>query len=95
MNHPYHPRGPLIWLNQRHEFIQYFNQIYGEKRWSSLFDGLPKDCAKGGTGHGWCSEQVLIHTHLGAHIDAPLHYDPDTNLDNINHFEKCYGSLLC
>lgn len=96
MNHPYHPRGPLIWLNQRHDFIQYFyKDFWGRQGGPPLFDGLPKEAGEGGRGHGWCSEQVLIHTHLGAHIDAPLHYDPKTNLDVTSiSLNRCWGSAI-
>ena len=96
INHPYHPRGPVIFLNQRHDFIQYFYQdFWGKNGGPPLFDGLDKKWAEGAQGHGWCSEHVLIHTHLSTHIDAPLHYDPDTKLDAASiPLEKCYGSAI-
>ncbi|MDZ7837959.1 MAG: cyclase family protein [Actinomycetota bacterium] len=81
INHPDHPRAPLLWESQRHDITQYFvKEIWTEEN-LPLFDGLPKEAGEGGAGHGWASEQIIIGTHMGTHIDAPLHYENDIEQD--------------
>jgi kynurenine formamidase len=75
-NAPFHPRAPILLLNQRHDVTQW----YAARFWTSpqlppLFDGLPPEAGMPSRGHGQQSEQVIIGSHMGTHIDAPLHFD--------------------
>lgn len=60
-----------------------------------LFDGLPADAGQPSKGHGWQSEQVIIGTHTGSHIDAALHFDPESAQDAAHiPLDQCWGSAL-
>lgn len=95
VNHPNHPRAPLIWQSQRHDVTQYMVGHYWTKENTPLFDGLPDDAGMGGKGHGWASEQVIFGTHMGTHIDAPAHFENDIAQDATTiPIEKACGSAL-
>jgi kynurenine formamidase len=95
INHPNHPRAPLIWSNQRHDITQHVFTYYWTKENVPLFDGLPEDVGEGGKGHGWASEQVLIGTHMGTHIDAPFHFENDPAQDAASiSLEQAYGEAI-
>lgn len=97
MNDRDHPRAPLIIVNQRHDITKNF---FGDDRERlgkvPLFEGIPEianDPKKGG--HGWQSEHVLIHTHIGAHIDAGLHVDNEAKEDASKiPLARCYGDAI-
>ena len=75
-NAPFHPRAPVLLLNQRHDVLQwYMARFWTKPGMPPLFDGLPPEAGMPGKGHGQQSEQVLLGTHMGTHIDAPLHFD--------------------
>ena len=96
INHLYHPRAPVLFVNQRHEFIQYFYEhTWAKQGGPPLFDGMPEEFAEAPRGRGWVSEHVMIHTHLGAHIDAALHYWERSPQDAANiELESCYGDAV-
>ncbi len=76
LNDPNHARAPFIWLYQRHPFSQWIMA----SRWNPpktprLYDGLPSEAGMPGKGHGTQSEQLVIGTHMGTHIDAARHFD--------------------
>ncbi len=95
-NAPFHPRAPLLWTNQTHNVTQW----YQEHLWSGdlppLFDGLPPEAGQHGQGHGQQSEQVLFGTHMGTHIDAPLHFDgrPEAGDATTIPVEICMGDAI-
>jgi kynurenine formamidase len=94
-NHPNHPRAPLIWQYQRHEFSQWlFAGRWDPPRTPRLF-GLPPEAGEPGRGHGVQSEQVLIGTHMGTHLDSPLHFDHHSSEDIARiDLERCWGEAL-
>lgn len=95
INHPNHPRAPLLWSNQRHDVTQHVFTYYWTEKNMPLFDGLPLEAGQGGRGHGWASEQVLIGTHMGTHIDAPSHFENDPLQDAASiPIEQAYGDAL-
>lgn len=96
VNHPFHPRAPMLWSNQRHEITQYYYcNIWKGNDVPPLYDGLTEDARQGGKGHGWASEQLIIGTHMGTHIDAPYHYENDPSQDASSiPLEKSYGDAL-
>jgi kynurenine formamidase len=93
---PDHPRAPVLWLNQRHDITQhYYNTLWDGETVPPLYDGLPKEAGLPSKGHGWQSEQVIIGTHMGTHIDAALHFDPESDQDIATvPLEQCWGSSL-
>jgi arylformamidase len=93
---PDHPRAPVLWLNQRHEMTQfYYGELWAEANRPPLFDGLPAEVAMPGKGHGWQSEQMIIGTHMGTHVDAGLHFDPESSQDAAAiPIDACYGSAV-
>jgi kynurenine formamidase len=93
---PDHPRAPVLWLNQRHEITQhYYTELWSEENRPPLFDGLPTEVAMPGQGHGWQSEQMIIGTHMGTHVDAGLHFDPESTQDAAAiPLEACYGTAV-
>lgn len=95
-HNPEHPRAPVLWTNQRHEFTQYvYTALWAGDQRPPLFDGLPEEAATPASGHGWQSEQVIIGTHMGTHIDAALHFDPNASQDAAAiPLERCYGPAL-
>ena len=94
-NHPNHPRAPLLWSNQRHDVTQYVFSYFWTKENVPLYDGLPAEAGEGGKGHGWASEQVLIGTHMGTHIDAPYHFENDPSQDAASiSLEQAYGDTI-
>lgn len=95
VNHPNHPRAPLLWKSQRHDITHLYVKNFWTRENMPLFDGLPDEAGQGGQGHGWASEQILMGTHMGTHIDAPLHFenDPDQDATSIP-LEQAYGAAL-
>jgi arylformamidase len=76
LNHPNHPRAPVIWQYQRHVFSQWLmGSRWDPPRVPRLYDGLPPEAGMPGKGHGVQSQQLLISTHMGTHIDAARHFD--------------------
>lgn len=95
VNHPNHPRAPVLWKSQRHDITHLYVKEFWTKENIPLFDGLPEEAREGGKGHGWASEQVLIGTHMGTHIDAPLHFDNDPDQDAASiKLEQAFGDAL-
>jgi kynurenine formamidase len=96
INHKYHPRAPVLFINQRHEFIQYFYEhFWAENGPPPLFDGMPPEFAEAPRGRGWVSEHVMIHTHLGTHVDSALHYWEHSPEDAASiPLERCYGDAV-
>jgi len=96
INHPTHPRAPVLWMNARHDMTQFVLKNYWTKENMPLFDGLPEEAGEAGKGHGWQSEQVIIGTHMGTHIDAPLHFenDPEQDVTSIRLEQVCGDALL-
>lgn len=97
LNSPKHPRAPLIWLNRRHEFSQWHMLVrWDPPRIPPLFDGLPPEAGMPGKGHGVQSQQLIISTHLGTHIDASLHLDHRAEGEDISQvpLERCCGDAI-
>jgi kynurenine formamidase len=45
--------------------------------------------------HGWASEQIIIGTHMGTHIDAPSHFDSDETQDIASvGIERTFGDAV-
>ena len=95
MNHPNHPRAPVIWQYQRHEFSQWlFAGRWDPPQVPRLF-GLPPEAGQYGKGHGVQSEQVLIGTHMGTHLDSPLHFDHKSTEDIARiPLDRCWGEAI-
>ncbi len=95
-NASFHPRAPLIWTNQNHNVTQWYHEHLWGGDLPPLFDGLPPEAGQPGKGHGQQSEQVLFGTHMGTHIDAPLHFDsrPDAGDATTIPVEKCMGDAI-
>ena len=93
---PDHPRAPVIWLNQRHEITQYYyDTLWTDESRPPLFGGLPPEVAMARQGHGWQSEQMIIGTHMGTHVDAGLHFDPESTQDAAAiPLDACYGTAV-
>jgi kynurenine formamidase len=93
-NHPTHPRAPLLWTNQVHWMTQhYFHELWEDP--PPLSDGLPPEIGQADRGHGWQSEQLLIGTHTGTHIDAGVHFDTPPCQDAADiPLEAAIGSAL-
>ncbi len=95
INHPNHPRAPLLWSNQRHDVTQHVFTHYWNEENMPLYDGLPKEAGQGGKGHGWASEQLLVGTHMGTHIDAPYHFESDPQQDAASiTLEQAFGDAI-
>lgn len=97
LNSPFHPRAPLLWMNQRHDVTQWFHQhLWTGPDKPPLYDGLPPEAGQPGRGHGQQSEQVIIGTHMGAHMDAALHFDnrPDAQDAAAIPLESCFGPAV-
>ncbi len=57
--------------------ITYKNHEQGAKEIASMFPGLqPSDLPDG---EGWAVEDMVVNTHNGTHMDAPLHYASTMN----------------
>jgi kynurenine formamidase len=57
--------------------IRYTGHRDGAKQIAAMFPGLaPADLPDG---EGWAVEDLVIHTHSGTHMDAPLHYASTMN----------------
>jgi kynurenine formamidase len=95
-NHPYHPRGPVILPNQRFELTAGWQRVtWADGGAPPALDGLPEHLVSPRTGRGMRSEEVLIHTHLGTHMDSALHYYPESAQDAAAiPLETCYGSAV-
>jgi kynurenine formamidase len=96
INHPHHPRAPLVLVNQRFEFIRLFYRDFWMKTGSPpAFDGLPADWTDPESARGWQNEELLLHSHLGAHVDAPLHFNPESGWDAAAiPVDQCWGSAV-
>lgn len=97
LNHPNHPRAPVIWQYQRHVFSQWLMvSRWDPPRTPRLFDGLPPEAGMPGKGHGVQSEQVLISTHMGTHIDAANHFDHRAEAQDAAQIplDRCCGNAL-
>jgi len=55
--------------------ITYSSHEQGSKRAAELFGLEPSDFPDG---KAWATEQVLLSTHSGTHVDAPYHYGPES-----------------
>jgi kynurenine formamidase len=96
VNHPHHPRGPVLLPNQKYDFVRYFYaDTWRRTGGPPVFDGMPADWAEPETARGWRNEEVLIHTHLGAHVDAAQHFDPNSSQDAAGiPLDRCFGSAV-
>jgi kynurenine formamidase len=96
VNHPHHPRAPLVLPNQKYEFVRFFYaETWRRGGGPPVFDGVPGDWAEPHSARGWKNEEVLIHTHLGAHVDAAQHFDPESPQDAAAISpEQCFGSAV-
>ncbi len=97
LNHPNHPRAPVIWQYQRHVFSQWLvASRWDPPRTPRLYDGLPPEAGIGGRGHGFQSEQLLISTHMGTHIDAASHFDHRGEAQDAAQIplERCCGEAI-
>ncbi len=96
-NAPFHPRAPIVLLNQRHDVTQWYAEhLWRDPRMPPLFDGLPQEAGMPGKGHGQQSEHIIIGSHMGTHIDAPLHFDHRSDAgDSVTiPVEKCMGPAI-
>ena len=96
-NAPLHPRAPVIFVNQRHDITQWFFQhMWSDADFPPLFDGLPPEAGMHGQGHGQQSEQVMIGSHMGTHIDAPTHLDHRPTAGDVASIplERCVGDAV-
>lgn len=96
VNHPHHPRGPVVLPNQKYDFVRWFYaETWRRGGGPPLYDGLPADWGEPDTARGWANEEVLIHTHLGTHVDAPTHFNPESPTDAAAiPLEQCHGSAV-
>ena len=102
VNSPQHPRAPLVLINQRFEFMRfYYKDVWTSKDERArkgappAVDGIPEDWVDPKTMRGWQNEHIILHTHLGAHVDAPLHYNPETKWDAAHiPLDLCYGEAV-
>lgn len=97
LNSPNHPRAPVIWQYQRHEFSQWLMASrWDPPRVPQLYDGLPPEAGMPGQGHGVQSQQLLISTHMGTHIDAARHFDHRQEAMDTSRMrlETCSGEAL-
>jgi kynurenine formamidase len=96
MYNPDHPRAPVFWLNQRHDVTQYYYvDLWAKPDFPPLYDGLPAEARMPKKGHGWQSEQIIIGTHMGTHVDAALHFNPTSKIDAAAiPLEICYGDAI-
>lgn len=93
VNHLYHPRSPVMFPNQRYFFTKHFlGDVWREGGAPIPFDGLPADWTNPDTQRGFADEELMINTHLGTHIDAGSHFNPDSKQDAAAiPVEKCIG----
>ena len=93
-----HPRAPVLWTSARHEITQNFfhDSWKPEENFPILYDGLPDEARTPGSGHGWQSQQMIIGTHMGTHIDSALHFDHRPGAQDAADIplEKCYGDAV-
>jgi kynurenine formamidase len=96
VNHLHHPRAPLVLPNQKYEFVRHFYQdTWRRSGGPPAYDGMPEEWTQPDTARGWRNEEVVIHTHLGAHVDAAQHFNPDSPQDAAAiPLEQCYGSAV-
>jgi arylformamidase len=96
VNHPHHPRGPVVLPNQRYDFVRlFYAQTWREGGGPPVYDGMPAAWAQPDEARGWRNEEVLIHTHLGAHVDAAQHFNPDSSQDAAAiPVEQCCGAAV-
>ncbi|MFM0208707.1 cyclase family protein [Paraburkholderia sediminicola] len=57
--------------------IQYTDHQRGAEQITAMFPGLSPDQLP--DGEGWAVEDLVLHTHSGTHMDAPLHYASTMN----------------
>lgn len=57
--------------------IRYTGHRDGARQLASMFPGLTPDDLP--DGEGWAVEDLVMHTHCGTHMDAPLHYASTMN----------------
>lgn len=82
VNHSHHPRGPLVLPNQRYDFVRWFYaETWRRGGGPPLYDGLPEEWGSPEAAREWRHEEVLVHTHLSAHIDAAQHFNPFSSQD--------------
>ena len=96
LNHPNHPRAPVIWQFQRHVLSQWlFAGRWKPPHIPPLYGGLPPEAGMYGQGHGVQSEQAIIGTHMGTHLDSPLHFD-DRSQEDISKIalDRCWGEAI-
>ena len=95
-NHLYHPRGPVFLPNQFYEMTRHWQTVtWSQGHPPPTYDGVPEDWANPETTRGMRSEEVLISTHLGTHIDSAQHYNPESQQDAASiPLESCFGSAV-
>jgi kynurenine formamidase len=94
-NHSLHPPTGHVFVNQRHDITQFWFARYWTAGLPPLLDDLPESARTAGAGHGWQTEHLVIGSHSGAHIDAPVHYDPESQTDVAQiPLETCYGRAV-
>lgn len=96
VNHPHHPRGPVVLPNQKFDFVRWFYaDTWRRGGGPPTFDGMPAEWAQPETARGWRNEEILIHTHLGTHVDAALHFNPDSAQDAAAiPLQRCFGAAV-
>jgi kynurenine formamidase len=96
VNHPHHPRAPIVLPNQKYDFVRHFYaDTWRRGGGPPTFDGMPAEWATPEGARGWRNEEVLIHTHLGAHVDAAQHFNPDSPQDAAAiPLETCFGPAV-
>lgn len=96
-NAPFHPRAPVLLVNQRHDVTQWFYaHLWHSPELPPLYDGLPPEAGMAGQGHGEQSEHVVIGSHMGTHIDACRHFDhrPESGDATDIPIDKCVGEAI-
>ena len=70
--------------------------MWSDADFPPLFDGLPPEAGMHGQGHGQQSEQVMIGSHMGTHIDAPTHLDHRPTAGDVASIplERCVGDAV-
>src|ERR1700730_4005408 len=81
-NESMHPRAPLGIPFLRTWFTRhYLADVWRTNGAPPAYDGLPADWVSPDTQRGYQDEAILMNGHLGTHIDAATHFNPESKED--------------